>query len=177
MRDELRESFTQMAAGQLPDLRRFAYAVSGDRHRGDDLVQGALEQMYVAWPRVHKVADPGAYVRRILVRLAMRDARRAWWRREHPVAVLPERPAGDHEAVTVERLDLAEALAGLTAKQRAVLVLRFVEDRPVSEVAAILGIAEGTVKRQTHDAVARLRHQISRGLHDQRRVRTRGEQR
>ena len=97
MRDELRESFTQMAAAQLPELRRFAYAVCGDRHRGDDLVQGALERMYVVWPRVHGIADPGAYLRTVLVRLAVRDTRRSWWRRERSAAVLRERPVEDHE--------------------------------------------------------------------------------
>ena len=59
--------------------------------------------------------------------------------------------------MTVERLDLVQALAGLTPKQRAVVVLRFIEDRPVREVAQILEIGQGTVKRQTHDAMATLR--------------------
>lgn len=177
MRDELRESFTQMAAGQLPDLRRFAYAVCGDRHRGDDLVQGALERMYVVWPRVHDIADPGAYLRTVLVRLAIRDTRRAWWRRERSTAEAPERAGTSHEGETVERLDLADALAGLTAKQRAVVVLRFIEDRPIREVADILGIAEGTVKRQTHDATARLRQHLDGGQHSRPAAASRREER
>jgi DNA-directed RNA polymerase specialized sigma24 family protein len=97
MRAELAASFVEMTAGQLPRLRRFAYAVSGDRHRADDLVQSALERMYVAWPRVHDVADPGAYVRTILVRLATRDTRRMW-RRELATAAPPEQAAPDHAA-------------------------------------------------------------------------------
>jgi RNA polymerase sigma-70 factor (sigma-E family) len=160
MRAELTASFVEMAAGQLPRLRRFAYAVCGDSHRADDLVQGALERMYVAWPRIHDVADPGAYVRTVLVRLAVRDTRRRW-SRELATAAPPEQAAPNHAARSVDRLDLGQALAGLTPKQRAVLVLRFLEDRPVAEVAAILGIAEGTVKRQTHDALRQLRKQLS----------------
>ena len=54
-------------------------------------------------------------------------------------------------------MDLAALLTGLTVKQRAVVVLRYLEDRPVHEVAAALGIAEGTVKRQSHDALRVLR--------------------
>ena len=48
----------------------------------------------------------------------------------------------------------------MTARQRAVVVLRYLEDRPVREVAAILGVSDGTVKRQLHDAVAHLRGRL-----------------
>jgi DNA-directed RNA polymerase specialized sigma24 family protein len=57
MRAELEDSFREFAAAELPRLRRFAYAVCGDWHRTDDLVQGALERMYTAWPRAHTAGD------------------------------------------------------------------------------------------------------------------------
>lgn len=145
---------------QLPGLRRFAYALCGEWHRADDLVQAALERMYVAWPRVHIIADPGAYVRTVVVRSMATETRRSWWRRERLVDEFPEPAADDYAASAADRLDLAEALAGLTVKQRAVVVLRFLEDRPVNDVAGILGIAPGTVKRQCHDALAHLRRRL-----------------
>jgi RNA polymerase sigma-70 factor (sigma-E family) len=151
--------FTEFAVAQAPALRRLAYGVSGRWDRADDLVQGALERAYSRWPAVQRADDPGAYVRRILVNLASSDGRRPWRRHElsSDAALEPAARVPDTAEQVGQRLDLARALAGLTVKQRAVLVLRFYEDRPVEEVAAILGIAEGTVKRQTWDALRRMR--------------------
>ncbi len=155
MNSDLEGQFRAMAAAQLAPLRRFARSLTRDPHRADDLVQGALERMYVAWPRVHAVADPGAYLRTVVVRLAVSESRRPW-RRERSTEVLPE-SGHDGTDGSLLRLDLARALAGLTVKQRAIVVLRYVEDRSVTEVAEVMGISVGTVKRQSADAVAKLR--------------------
>jgi RNA polymerase sigma-70 factor (sigma-E family) len=155
MRNELEERFRAMADAELPRLRRFALAVTSDPHRADDLVQGALERMYVAWPRTHDVGNPGAYLRTVVIRLAISESRRPW-RREHSTDTLPE-TGHDNEAGSVLGLDLARALAGLSIKQRAIVVMRYIEDRPVDDVAQVMGIATGTVKRQSADAVAKLR--------------------
>lgn len=160
MRAELDESFAALAAAELAGLRRFGYAVCGDWARADDLVQATFERMYRKWPRIHDVSNPGAYARTVLSRLAISETRRSWWRRERVTDDLPDEPVGDRAHEAVDRVDLAHALSGLTVKQRAVVVLRFVEDRPVAEVAEILGIAPGTVKRQCHDATAHLRRQL-----------------
>ena len=159
------EQFADFAARQIPGLRRLAYGVAGDWHRADDLVQGALERAYVHWTKVQAADDPGAYVRGILVRLAASEGRRFWRHRERPAEVLPEPPetGGGLEIEALRRVDLGRALAGLTAKQRSIVVLRFVEDRSVNEVAQMLGIAEGTVKRQTSDALAKLRGLLGPG--------------
>ncbi|MGH8894452.1 MAG: SigE family RNA polymerase sigma factor [Actinomycetes bacterium] len=155
------EEFAALALGQVTALRRLAYALGGDWHRADDLVQGTLERAYSRSDWVRSADDPSAYLRTILVNLAASEQRRPWRRRERSTDRPPELPAYETDSVRVgERVDLARALAELTAKQRAVVVLRFVEDRSVGEVAVILGIAQGTVKRQTHDAVRRLRRLI-----------------
>ncbi len=64
---------------------------------------------------------------------------------------------GDHAASTDLRLSLAAALRTLTARQRAVVVLRYVEDLPEREVAAVLEMSVGTVRSTAHRALARLR--------------------
>lgn len=160
---ELVASFTTMAEAEMAGLRRFALAVCGEPHRSDDLVQGALERVYAVWPRVQGMEWPGAYVRTVLVRLAVREQRSARWRREASTESFEATDAlgtvgrDDMEALP-DRIDLQQLLASLSVKQRAVLVLRFVEDRSVAETAAVLGVGEGTVKRTSHDALALLRY-------------------
>ncbi|MCD5309371.1 SigE family RNA polymerase sigma factor [Kineosporia babensis] len=156
MRQDLKDRFQVMAQRELPRLRRFALHVCGDVHQADDHVQGTLERMYVAWPKVHDIAYPGAYLRAILLRYELNERRRSW-RREHCTDQLPERGYESTSGADLG-LDLARALSGLTTRQRAVVVLRYVEDRPVAEVARIMGTTPGTVKRQSSYAVARLRH-------------------
>lgn len=156
-------SFSAMAEREMDGLRRFALAVSADPHRADDLVQAALERVYLVWGRVHAIEHPGAYVRTVLVRLAMREQRLARWRREASTATVPESAGPDQTDTTSDRLDLHVLLGTLTVRQRAVVVLRHVEDRPVSEVAEVLGVSEGTVKRTSSDALALLRRRASAG--------------
>jgi RNA polymerase sigma-70 factor (sigma-E family) len=158
--DRHAEAFAELASVELPGLRRFAYALVGDWYRADDITQAALERMYVAWPRLRDVTDPGAYLRTVAARCAASESRRSWFRRERIVDVMPDQAIPDGATMAADRLDLAEALAGLTVKQRAIVVLRFVEDRPVADVANILGIAPGTVKRQSHDALVTLRQRL-----------------
>lgn len=160
MHDDQRREFAELASTELPGLRRFAYALVGDWHRADDVVQTALERMYVKWPRLRDVADPGAYLRTVAARCAASESRRSWFRRERIVAVMPDQAISDGAAQAADRLDLVQALAGLSVKQRAIVVLRFVEDRSVADVAYILGIAPGTVKRQSHDALETLRQRL-----------------
>ncbi len=149
-------SFSEMSAHELPGLHRFAVGVVGSTD-ADDLVQESLERMYVVWPRVHDIDRPGAYLRTVLVRLALREQRRARWRRETTTATPPDDTTGDPTQAVVDRLDLADLLATLTVKQRAVLLLRYIEDRPIAEVATVLGVSAGTVKRRSYDALERLR--------------------
>ena len=70
----------------------------------------------------------------------------------------PDRPAGgDHATETVLRHGLIEALRRLPPRQRAVVVLRYYEDRSEAEVAALLDISLGTVRSQASKALAKLR--------------------
>ncbi|MCW2768430.1 MAG: polymerase, sigma-24 subunit, subfamily [Nocardioides sp.] len=79
MRDR-RGGLDEYASVRRPHLRRFAYALCGDWHAADDLVQMALARAYVAWPRIHRAGAEDAYVRRILTRVAIDQSRRPWRR-------------------------------------------------------------------------------------------------
>src|SRR4051812_41792051 len=114
------------AARQRP-LMRTAYAILGSWPAAEDAVQTAFTQLYVHWPRI----QPGAvdaYARRTLVNTCFRMARQRG--REPATDPLPDRQLPGPEGVGVERLDLMDALAGLSPKARAVVALRFLDDLP-----------------------------------------------
>ena len=146
--------------GRLPALRRVAAQLAGDAHRGDDLVQETITRLYMHWKRASAAEHLDAYVYRILVRAFLDDRRLRWATvRLRAAAVDLEPGAGSvHPSAGVEeRMLLRKALSTLPPRQRAVLVLRYLADRSVEEVARILDVTPGTVKSQTHDGLAALR--------------------
>lgn len=161
MRPSETDRFRELAAASTPWMTRTATALAGDPHRGQDLVQEALVRAYVHWRKVRSADDPRAYLRRILVRCHL-DAVRSPKRRELAQGS-PEEVAGhradprDGYAGVHDRAPLLDALGRLTTRQRAVVVLRFLEDVDVAGTAESLGISAGTVKSTTHDALRLLR--------------------
>lgn len=149
------DDFSAFAVAAMPGLRRLAYAWCRDGHRADDLVQAALEKVYAAWPRVRGTSDPFAYTRTTMVRVLISEQRRPWFRREVSTADPPD--GGGAEDDVAGRLDLMELVHRLPPRQRLVLLLRFVEDLPVAEVALLMRCSQGTVKSQTSTAAATLR--------------------
>jgi RNA polymerase sigma-70 factor (sigma-E family) len=132
-----------------------AYLLTGgDQHAAEDLLQIALTRTADRWSRVD---DPEAYVRRIMYHQQVDWWRLARRRRETSVATLPEVAGEDRTRAVDLRLALRQALARLTARQRAVLVLRYFEDLPEAEVAQIMGCSVGTVRSTAHRSLARLR--------------------
>jgi RNA polymerase sigma-70 factor (sigma-E family) len=151
--------FTAFVTERTHVLFRVAYALCGDQHGAEDLLQGALAKAAVKWSSISGEAEH--YVRRILYR----DFVNAWrWRRRRPersMAQLPERAARPDVAdEAVQRLHIRAALATLPPRQRAVLVLRYLEDLPEQQVAEILGCAPGTVASQASRALAKLRTRV-----------------
>ncbi|OXM67293.1 SigE family RNA polymerase sigma factor [Amycolatopsis vastitatis] len=145
--------FSEYFAARVQRFRRVAFALCGDWHAAEDLVQTMFVQLYRRWRRV-RPDTVDAYARRILLNLFLAGQRRSG--REYVTSFVPDTaslPSRD----TSLRLDVERALAGLTPRQRAMVVLRFLEDLPVTEVAALLGVAEGTVKSQTARGVEALR--------------------
>ncbi|MBC9711930.1 SigE family RNA polymerase sigma factor [Streptomyces sp. TRM66268-LWL] len=136
-------------------LRTAVLLCGGDRHAAEDLLQNALIKTLGRWQRIE---DPEAYVRQVLYRQQIGRWRLKWPRREVSVSEPPEAGrAEDSLAVAELRVVLRAALARLTTRQRTVLVLRYFEDLPEAEVAALLGCSVGTVRSTTHRSLARLR--------------------
>lgn len=138
-------------------LLRAAYLVCGDVHRAEDLLQQAFEKLALRWHTIRH-EQPDAFVRRVLYRDAVSTWRRT--RREQLTLAPPEVPCAAHDTLVEARVELERALALLTPKQRAVLVLRFFEDRSAADAADVLGVSVGTVKSQTHVALQRIRELV-----------------
>ena len=142
-------------------LLHAARLLTGDHHRGEDLVQTALTRVYLKWDRIE---TPLAYARKALVSAHIDSTRRRWWG-ERPTETLPEVPAaqsGDVGAAD-ERDQLRRLLAGLNPKERAVIVLRYYCDLSEQDTAAALGMPLGTVKSMCSRALSRLRVEIGVG--------------
>lgn len=148
------EDFGAYVAGRRPHLYRSAWLLCGDPHRAEDLVQEALTKLYIAWPRVSRVGNIDAYVRRMLVNGHIDDSRRPW-RRERPTAQPPDTTATPGPGEESDELWLA--LRALPAGQRRVVVLRHYWGLSIEETANDLGVGIGTVKSQTSAALAALR--------------------
>jgi RNA polymerase sigma-70 factor (sigma-E family) len=152
----MEDDFSEFARSRLARLSRIAFLLTGDHHAAEDLLQTALTKVAEKWKRVSQTGSPDAYVRRVLY-----NEHVSMWRRtrlevttEHP----PEVATGQDEADSaLRRIMLRVALARLTPRQRAVIVLRFFEDLSVGEAAEVLRCSEGTVKSQTSYALGRLR--------------------
>jgi RNA polymerase sigma-70 factor (sigma-E family) len=161
MRADLEEGFDSFVRARGGHFLRVAVLLTGSPTEGEDLLQASLVRLYRAWPRLDaQDSAPDAYLRTILV-----NTRRSWWRtkwrRESPVAAVPDRPdpAGDADPADGYALGalVRSALARLPRQQRAVLVLRYIEDLPEASVAGLLGISAGTVKTHAHRGLRALR--------------------
>ena len=152
MADE--SEFDAFVVARSPGLLRTAFLLTGDRHRAEDLLQTALTKAWFVWSRIEW--EPEAYVRRIMATTSA-----SWWRRrwisETPTLPLPETGVPPESELTAERNDLWRALRQLPPRQRAVVVLRYLEDRSEAETAQLLDCSPGTVKSQAAKALAKLR--------------------
>jgi RNA polymerase sigma-70 factor (sigma-E family) len=149
------QAFSRWAGERQLALLRTAVLLSGDRHRAEDLVQEALTQVALRWRRLRD-GSPDAYARQVIVRGNI-----SWWRKHRHEVVVElyddADPVAADTARAERRIMLDRALAVLTPKQRAAVVLRYYDDLSERETAEALGVGVGTVKSQTHLALRRLR--------------------
>jgi RNA polymerase sigma-70 factor (sigma-E family) len=166
--DRGQDGFEEFVAARRPALLRTAYLLTGSHHDAEDLVQTTLLRVVPTWSRI--APHPEAYVRKVLVRESVTRWRGRRWR-ERSVPQLPE-PATPEPSR--DRAALREALATLSPRQRAVLVLRYYDELTEAATAEALGISLGTVKSHARDGLARLRA-IAPGFLDEDAVTVGGE--
>jgi RNA polymerase sigma-70 factor (sigma-E family) len=157
--DSATADFESFVRARRNSLLRSAYMLTGDTFLAEDLVQTALARTHKAWSRIEDPANADAYTRKVMYHIQV-----SWWRRNRvPESITdtsPEpRPTGGPGEATglTNKMTIHGALLKLSEKQRAVLILRFFEDRTEAETAEILDVAIGTVKSQTSKALAKLR--------------------
>jgi RNA polymerase sigma-70 factor (sigma-E family) len=149
------ETFGDFVAAALPGLLRFGHVLTGNPHEAEDLVQEALGKTMRRWSR-SRPDDPVAYVRRVMVNTHLTRWRR--WGARVRLGEVPEVAADDASLQRSQDRDLLRrALASLPPRQRAVLVLRYLEDLPDNEIAALLGCQPATVRSQAARGLAALR--------------------
>ena len=157
---DVNREFTECAITHTPSLMRSAYLLTGNQHAAEDLVQASLARTHRHWRRVRDADSPIAYTKRI-----MYNQQASWWRRRRvrerltgDIADLAENAGGDGGMAAADmRMVLRSALHRLSPRQRAVVVLRYFEDKSVAETADVLRCSEGTVKTQSFRALNRLR--------------------
>jgi RNA polymerase sigma-70 factor (sigma-E family) len=143
-------SFAAFYDGNYPSVCRALALAFRDPQLAEEAAQEAFIRAYVYWRRVGRMERPAGWVYVVAVRQAFRKRGRV------------EQPAGPNEIATdfadavVEREALRVAIARLPERQRLAVVLRYLADLPLADVAAAMGCAVGTVKSTVHAALARL---------------------
>jgi RNA polymerase sigma-70 factor (sigma-E family) len=152
--------FAELVEGRSTALLRLAYAVVGDRHLAQDLLQEALVKVYVAWPRLRDESSAEAYARRTIVTTAISWRRRRSFH-EPPVAVVPDATRDDDQTDRLATHDvLWHHVLALPPRQRTALVLRYYEDLSEADTADLMGCSTGTVKSQLSAALGKLRELV-----------------
>lgn len=152
---EWEQSLDELVRRRGTALVGYAYLLCGDRREAEDLVQDALVRTY-ARARLTEPAAVEGYVRRTILNTYLDGfrRRRRWAAVRHLVAEPETRPGP--EGPSAARVDVQAALASLSPRERACVVLRFFEDMTVARIADALSLTEGSVKRYLHDGTRRM---------------------
>ncbi|MFJ9025906.1 SigE family RNA polymerase sigma factor [Streptomyces sp. NPDC102259] len=158
------DEFMEFATGRAGHLHRSACLLtSGDTHLAEDLVQETLSRMYTMWGRMSRIDNPAAYAQTVLVRTFLTHRRR-YSAAERPLADLPDTPAPRSTDDPALRLALLQALRELPPKDRAVVVLRYWEDRSVEDTADAMHVSSAAVRTRSTRALAKLRERLGGSL-------------
>lgn len=163
MRQGRADEFAEFAGARAGHLYRSACLLTaGDTHFAEDLVQETLGRLYVRWGRLSRVENPAGYAQTVLTRTFLAHQRRRssgeWVTDRLPDLAVAVR--GD----ALLRLTLLDALARLPAKDRAVIVLRYWEDRSIEQTADVLNVSSAAVRTRCVRALGRLRELLGEDL-------------
>ncbi|HSZ44838.1 MAG TPA: SigE family RNA polymerase sigma factor [Streptosporangiaceae bacterium] len=150
-------TFEEFAQTQLPAMLAFATALTGQRATADDLAQEVLIRAMARWDRIGRVDRPDLYVRKMLLNEFLSSRRRSWRTIPAGDAVLAEAGTPDHATEYAEHEAMLAEISRLPRPQRAVLALRYYEDRSDAEIAELLGWRPSTVRVYASRALAALR--------------------
>lgn len=150
------EGFAEFVAARSDALLRSAWLLTGDAGRAEDLLQTVLADVWRRWAAITGGGHPEAYVRRALFTTYVSWWRRRW-RHEIPGQPADRSASGDLAGESADRDAVRRALARLSRQQRAIVVLRYVEDLTVQRTAEVLGCSQNTVKVQASRALRMLR--------------------
>lgn len=152
-RTEAEAAFTAFFRAEFRRVVRTIYLIVNDRGSAEDIAQDAFVKLLDNWAKVSRYEQPDAWVRRVAIRLASRAAKRERMRsilegrfRLAEATLAPDEPTGD----------VFEAVRRLPATQRAAVVLFYVEDRPIAEIAELLDCAPSTARVHLFKARQRL---------------------
>jgi RNA polymerase sigma factor (sigma-70 family) len=148
--------FAAYMAARWPFLVRTLVLIGSPRDEAEDIVQTGLARCYASWDRVRKGGDDvDAYVYRTVLHCWHQSRKRRWWR-QAPGQILPEPPVADPTDQVLLRHALEAQLAGLAVEHREALVLRFVAGLDEPQVADVLDVPLGTVKRRVSQALGQV---------------------
>ena len=147
---EVSERFEDFYEREFDAVAGLAYALSGSRSGAEDLAQEAFLAAHRTWDRISRYDRPDAWVRRVVANLSVSTVRR----RVVEAKAYARVAMGSEEALpelSADDVEFWRAVRSLPRRQSQVVALHYLEDMSVLEVARVLDMAEGTVKKHLHD--------------------------
>jgi RNA polymerase sigma factor (sigma-70 family) len=159
------ERFENFYLREFTSVVGLAFVLSGRSLVAEDIAQEAFMAAQRNWERIGGLESPGGWVRKVVANKAS-NVRRSQLREAR--ALIKARlklgvSAGVYE-MPAEHAEIWSAVRSLPKRQQQVIALYYLEDYSVGDVAAVLGIAEGTVKTHLHQARNALREQLGDGM-------------
>ncbi len=153
-------TFEEFARARLPAVLAFATVLAGQRATAEDLAQEVLIRAHARWDMIGQLDRPEMYVRKMILNEFLSWRRRSWRLIPSGHNELTTGSAPDHATGYAEHEAMLAEIAKLPRRQRAVLVLRYYEDRSDAEIAELLGCAPGSVRGYASRALAALRIEL-----------------